>query len=174
MLICVQVKFWPYHDHVALVRTLRESRDDVRGGHRPCSPIVQPRQVAGHRRRRRWLSSGVTPTFDRRDARWRPHLMHVRWENPPNEIGKTAARELFLNGIMSLKQVARHSRKELLAIHGVGPKTVWVTFDSSPCRGRCLDSSTGDVARPRVGRPRVGRARSVAVGCGEERRGNGS
>jgi circadian clock protein KaiB len=66
--------------------------------------------------------------------------MHVRWENPPNEIGKTAARELSLNEITSLKQVARHSRKELLAIHGVGPKAVWVTFDSSPCRARCLDS----------------------------------
>ncbi|TGG95444.1 hypothetical protein E4656_03195 [Natronospirillum operosum] len=42
----------------------------------------------------------------------------------PNEIGKTAARELSLNGITSLQQVAAHSRKELLAIHGVGPKAV--------------------------------------------------
>ncbi len=42
----------------------------------------------------------------------------------PNEIGKTAARELSLNGITSLEQVARHSRDELLAIHGVGPKAI--------------------------------------------------
>jgi hypothetical protein len=42
----------------------------------------------------------------------------------PNEIGKTAARELSLNGITSLAQVARHSREELLAIHGVGPKAI--------------------------------------------------
>lgn len=42
----------------------------------------------------------------------------------PNEIGKTAARELSLNGITSLQQVAAHSRKELLAIHGVGPKAI--------------------------------------------------
>ena len=42
----------------------------------------------------------------------------------PNEIGKTAARELSLNGITSLEQVARHSREELLAIHGVGPKAI--------------------------------------------------
>jgi hypothetical protein len=42
----------------------------------------------------------------------------------PNEIGRTAARELSLNGISSLEQVARHSREQLLAIHGVGPKAV--------------------------------------------------
>jgi hypothetical protein len=42
----------------------------------------------------------------------------------PNEIGKTAARELSLNGITSLEQVARHSREDLLAIHGVGPKAI--------------------------------------------------
>lgn len=42
----------------------------------------------------------------------------------PNEIGKTAARVLSLNGITSLRQVAEHSKKELLAIHGVGPKAI--------------------------------------------------
>lgn len=40
----------------------------------------------------------------------------------PDAIGKTAARELSLNGITNLQQVADHSKKELLAIHGVGPK----------------------------------------------------
>jgi predicted flap endonuclease-1-like 5' DNA nuclease len=42
----------------------------------------------------------------------------------PDEIGKTAARELSINGITSLEQVAAHSKKGLLAIHGVGPKAV--------------------------------------------------
>ena len=42
----------------------------------------------------------------------------------PNEIGKTGIRELSLNGITGLEQVARHSREELLAIHGVGPKAI--------------------------------------------------
>ncbi len=42
----------------------------------------------------------------------------------PNEIGKTAARELSYNGITTLRQVAGHSKKELLAIHGVGPKAI--------------------------------------------------
>jgi hypothetical protein len=42
----------------------------------------------------------------------------------PNEIGKTAARELSLNGITSLEHVTRHSRDELLVSHGVGPKAI--------------------------------------------------
>jgi predicted flap endonuclease-1-like 5' DNA nuclease len=42
----------------------------------------------------------------------------------PNAIGKTAARELSLNGITTLRRVAEHSKKDLLAIHGVGPKAV--------------------------------------------------
>ena len=44
----------------------------------------------------------------------------------PNEIGRTAARELSLNGITRLEQVSRHSRDELLAIHGVGPKAIQI------------------------------------------------
>lgn len=48
----------------------------------------------------------------------------------PDEIGKTAARELSLNGISSLQQVAAHSKKELLAIHGVGPKAIAILGDA--------------------------------------------
>lgn len=53
----------------------------------------------------------------------------------PDEIGKTAARELSLNGITSLRQVADHSRKELLAIHGVGPKAVAILGEALAARG---------------------------------------
>lgn len=53
----------------------------------------------------------------------------------PDEIGKTAARELSLNGITSLRQVAEHSRKELLAIHGVGPKAIAILGDALSARG---------------------------------------
>lgn len=42
----------------------------------------------------------------------------------PYEIGKTAARELALNGITSLQKVSVHTKRDLLAIHGVGPKAV--------------------------------------------------
>lgn len=53
----------------------------------------------------------------------------------PNEIGKTAARELSQNGITSLEQVAGHSQKELLAIHGVGPKAVRILGEALATRG---------------------------------------
>jgi predicted flap endonuclease-1-like 5' DNA nuclease len=53
----------------------------------------------------------------------------------PDAIGKTAARELSLNGITSLKQVAAHSDKELLAIHGVGPKAIAILREALAARG---------------------------------------
>jgi predicted flap endonuclease-1-like 5' DNA nuclease len=58
----------------------------------------------------------------------------------PNEIGKTAARELSIHGIASLEQVAAHSRKELLAIHGVGPKAVRILGEA--LREKGLDFKT--------------------------------
>jgi hypothetical protein len=53
----------------------------------------------------------------------------------PNEIGKTAARELSYNGITSLQQVAAHSKTELLAIHGVGPKAIAILGDALATKG---------------------------------------
>ena len=53
----------------------------------------------------------------------------------PNEIGKTAARELSVNGITSLEQVARRSEKELLAIHGIGPKAVRILGEALTTEG---------------------------------------
>lgn len=53
----------------------------------------------------------------------------------PNEIGKTAARELSLNGITNLGQVAHHSREELLAIHGVGPKAIRILEGALAAKG---------------------------------------
>jgi hypothetical protein len=41
---------------------------------------------------------------------------------PP--IGRPANSALLLAGITTLAQVATHSRRELLAMHGVGPKAV--------------------------------------------------
>ena len=42
----------------------------------------------------------------------------------PDAIGKTAARELQLAGVDSLTKVSLHTEKELLALHGVGPKAL--------------------------------------------------
>lgn len=53
----------------------------------------------------------------------------------PDEIGKTAARELSLNGITSLRQVAEHSKKELLAIHGALPKAIAVLGEALAAKG---------------------------------------
>lgn len=53
----------------------------------------------------------------------------------PNAIGKTAARELSNNGITSLAQLAAHTRKELLAIHGVGPKAIRILGEALAEKG---------------------------------------
>jgi ERCC4-type nuclease len=59
----------------------------------------------------------------------------------PNEIGKTAARELFLHGIDSVEQLAGHSREELLAIHGVGPKAIRILSEALAAKGLRYKSS---------------------------------
>jgi predicted flap endonuclease-1-like 5' DNA nuclease len=53
----------------------------------------------------------------------------------PDEIGKTAARELAVNGITSLERVAAHSQRELLAIHGVGPKAIRILGEALATKG---------------------------------------
>ncbi len=42
----------------------------------------------------------------------------------PNEVGEIAARRLSLDGVLSVEQVTRRPRKELLAIHGVDPNAM--------------------------------------------------
>ncbi len=53
----------------------------------------------------------------------------------PHAIGKTATRELALNGITSLNTVTRRTQEELLAIHGVGPKAVRILAEALAARG---------------------------------------
>lgn len=53
----------------------------------------------------------------------------------PDGIGKTAARELSYHGITSLQQVAAHSQRDLLAIHGVGPKAIAILADALAAKG---------------------------------------
>ncbi len=59
----------------------------------------------------------------------------------PDEIGKTAARELSLHGITTLEAVARHSRQQLLAIHGVGPKAIRILSEALAAEGRFFPES---------------------------------
>lgn len=53
-------------------------------------------------------------------------------------IGKVARRELALNGITTYAELATRSRRELLAIHGVGPKAVRILTDELTERGQSL------------------------------------
>lgn len=42
----------------------------------------------------------------------------------PHSIGQPATRALLLAGITDLEQVAQHTEKELLELHGVGPRAI--------------------------------------------------
>ena len=50
-------------------------------------------------------------------------------------IGKVARRELALHGITRYDQLPAHSAAALLAIHGIGPKTIRILGDELAERG---------------------------------------
>lgn len=54
----------------------------------------------------------------------------------PHAVGKTAARVLQLAGVESLAQAAERTEKELLAIHGVGPKAIRILSSALADQGR--------------------------------------
>ncbi|MFC9131552.1 MmcQ/YjbR family DNA-binding protein [Streptomyces sp. NPDC057099] len=56
----------------------------------------------------------------------------------PAGIGRPATQALLGAGVTTLEQVARHSRAELLALHGVGPKAVRVLSEALEQRGLAL------------------------------------
>ncbi|OLT49195.1 hypothetical protein BJF85_10030 [Saccharomonospora sp. CUA-673] len=53
----------------------------------------------------------------------------------PNELGKTAPRELQSAGIDSLAKVSACTETELLAIHGVGPKAIRILREALAAKG---------------------------------------
>ncbi len=53
----------------------------------------------------------------------------------PKEIGKPATRALSAHGVTSLAQVATHSKGELLALHGVGPKAIRILDEALAAKG---------------------------------------
>lgn len=53
----------------------------------------------------------------------------------PDSIGKTAARVLSIQGITSLQLLSEHSEKELLALHGIGPKAIRILGEALAERG---------------------------------------
>lgn len=50
-------------------------------------------------------------------------------------IGKVAKRELAAHGVLTYEQLAARTPRELLAIHGVGPKAVRILTDELAERG---------------------------------------
>jgi len=52
------------------------------------------------------------------------------------DIGKVARRELAVHGVKTLADAARRSEKELLAIHGVGPKATRIIGEALAASGR--------------------------------------
>lgn len=67
-----------------------------------------------------WRSRAPKRLAQRHTAASTPHVN----TDLPTTIGKPATRALLRAGISSLSQVAEHSQAELLALHGVGPKTL--------------------------------------------------
>ncbi|MFF2493428.1 hypothetical protein [Agromyces sp. NPDC058064] len=53
----------------------------------------------------------------------------------PRTIGRVATRELAAHGYRTLAQLARSSERELLAIHGVGPKATRILGEELAARG---------------------------------------
>jgi predicted flap endonuclease-1-like 5' DNA nuclease len=56
----------------------------------------------------------------------------------PATIGRPATRALRLAGLTTLDQVARRTKAELLALHGVGPKAVRILAEELERTGRSL------------------------------------
>lgn len=56
----------------------------------------------------------------------------------PASMGKVARRELALQGLTRLEQFDGMSESTLLAIHGVGPKTVRILREHLESRGSAL------------------------------------
>jgi predicted flap endonuclease-1-like 5' DNA nuclease len=59
----------------------------------------------------------------------------------PRSIGKVAARELAGAGYTRFQQLTKVSRNSLLAIHGVGPKSVNILEEELKKRGLGFSSS---------------------------------
>ncbi|MGO1536293.1 MAG: hypothetical protein ACTHWM_05165 [Yaniella sp.] len=53
----------------------------------------------------------------------------------PDAIGKTAARVLQLEGVDSLAKVSLHTERQLLALHGVGPKVIRLLREALVAKG---------------------------------------
>jgi predicted flap endonuclease-1-like 5' DNA nuclease len=56
----------------------------------------------------------------------------------PRSLGKVATRELAVNGITRYEQLTERTERELLDIHGVGPKAIRILREELAARGLSL------------------------------------
>ncbi|MBP8918949.1 MAG: hypothetical protein KBG85_04515 [Micropruina sp.] len=56
----------------------------------------------------------------------------------PSSMGKVAPRELAVNGITRYEQLTERTERELLDIHGVGPKAIRILREELAARGLSL------------------------------------
>jgi predicted flap endonuclease-1-like 5' DNA nuclease len=116
-----------------------------------------------HARARRSVSACVSPTSTAKDlnalvrAAWfsrAPKRLAVSLAaaqaaagspggDLPAGIGRLATQALLGVGVTTPEQVARHSRAELLPLHGVGPKAVRVLSEALEQRGLALRGRLG-------------------------------
>lgn len=61
----------------------------------------------------------------------------------PNSMGKTAPRELQSAGVDSLQKASERTEKELLAIHGVGPKAIRIMKEAMKEKGLTVREDMG-------------------------------
>ncbi|TLP92872.1 hypothetical protein FEF26_14315 [Nesterenkonia salmonea] len=61
----------------------------------------------------------------------------------PNSMGKTAPRELQSAGVDSLQKASERTEKELLAIHGVGPKAIRIMKEAMKEKGLTFREDMG-------------------------------
>ncbi|KIH99570.1 hypothetical protein LP52_06760 [Streptomonospora alba] len=61
--------------------------------------------------------------------------MTVEESEFPSSIGKVARRELAVHGLTRYAQLADRSERELLDIHGVGPKAIRILREELRLRG---------------------------------------
>lgn len=61
----------------------------------------------------------------------------------PNSMGKTAPRELQSAGVNSLQKASERTEKELLAIHGVGPKAIRIMKEAMKEKGLTVREDMG-------------------------------
>ena len=58
----------------------------------------------------------------------------------PRSIGKPAQHALLAAGYHQLKDLASASEKDLLKLHGLGPKALWILRETLAAQGRTFKS----------------------------------